>query len=73
MIMQIRIRQTGEVTTATEYMARFPNTSFRNPIHWTAEFYEAQGIDPILEYPNPNNTPQDGVQEINGRWYKKWK
>lgn len=70
---EYRIRETGEIVT--NLAAQFPNTSL--PISLTADDYDALGVDPVLEAPQPEHTRfqtayRDGVEEIEGQWFTKW-
>lgn len=70
---EYRIRETGEIIT--NLAAQFPNTSL--PISLTADDYDALGIDPVLEGPQPDHTQfqvvyRDGVEEVEGQWFTKW-
>lgn len=70
---EYRIRETGEIVT--NLAAQFPNTSL--PVSLTADDYDALGVDPVLEAPQPEHTRfqtvyRDGVEEIEGQWFTKW-
>lgn len=45
--MEIRNRETGEVTTVSQFKAQHPNTSF--PKRITTEILDGFGYDPISE------------------------
>jgi hypothetical protein len=73
--MLYRVRATAEVKTQGEIRKDNPNTSF--PAVWDAEVCNSIGIDPVLESPQPEHTEyqgvrEDGVEEINGQWFKKY-
>lgn len=70
---EYRIRETGEIIT--NLAAQFPNTSL--PIVLTADDFDALGVDPVFEGPQPTATQfqviyRDGVEEIGGKWYTKY-
>lgn len=70
-----RVRTTGEVKTQGEIRKDNPNTSF--PAVWDEEVCNAIGIDPVFESPTPEHTEyqgvrQDGVENVNGKWFKKY-
>lgn len=70
-----RVRATGEVKTQGEIRKDNPNTSF--PAVWNEEVCDFIGIDPIFEAPQPAHTEyqgvrEDGLEEINGKWFKKY-
>lgn len=70
---EYRIRETGEIIT--NLAAQFPNTSL--PVSLTQDDFDALGIDPVFEAPQPEHTQfqvvyRDGVEEIEGKWYTKY-
>ena len=70
---EYRIRETGEIVT--NLAAQFPNTSL--PVSLTQDDFDALGIDPVFEAPQPEHTRfqvvyRDGVEEIEGKWYTKY-
>ena len=70
---EYRIRETGEIVT--NLAATFPNTSL--PVSLTQDDFDALGIDPVFEAPQPEHTRfqvvyRDGVEEIEGKWYTKY-
>ena len=70
---EYRIRETGEIVT--NLAAQFPNTSL--PVSLTQDDFDALGIDPVFEAPQPEHTQfqvvyRDGVEEIEGKWYTKY-
>ena len=73
--MEIRIRETGNVVTDSEFRAMFPNTGF--PVQLTTEIINDFGGDVVLEGPQAQPTRyqiafREGVQEIDGKWYTKY-
>lgn len=74
--MEIRNRETGEVTTVSQFKAQHPNTSF--PKRITTEILDGFGYDPISEGAQATvTTPyeisvRDGVEQINGLWFTKY-
>jgi hypothetical protein len=71
---EYRIRETGEIIT--NLATQFPNTSL--PFVLTQSDFDALGIDPVLEGPQPTTatpyqfTYRDGVEEIEGQWFTKY-
>ena len=70
---EYRIRETGEIVT--NLAAQFPNTSL--PVSLTQDDFNALGIDPVFEAPQPEHTQfqvvyRDGVEQIEGKWYTKY-
>tara|TARA_Y100000361_G_scaffold71386_1_gene63172 strand:+ start:2245 stop:2742 length:498 start_codon:yes stop_codon:yes gene_type:complete len=74
--MEIRNRETGEVTTVSQFKAQHPNTSFPKQI--TSDILDSFGYDPVLNGPQATTTPpyeisvRDGVEEINGQWFTRF-
>ena len=74
--MEIRNRETGELTTVSQFKAQHPQTSFPKQI--TAEILDMYGYDPVLNGPEattsgPYETSiRNGVEEINGQWFTKY-
>lgn len=74
--MEIRNRETGEVTTVSQFKAQHPNTSFPKQI--TSDILDSFGYDPVLNGPRATTTPpyeisvRDGVEEINGQWFTRF-
>ena len=73
--MEIRIRQSGQVVTESEFRAMFPDTSF--PVPLTLGVVNEFGGDPIMEGPQASPTRyqtayRDGIQEIDGKWFTKY-
>lgn len=74
--MKIRNRETGEVTTISQFKASYPNTSFPKQI--TADILDNFGYDPVLNgaaatvtAPYGVSVP-DGVEQIDGQWFTKF-
>lgn len=73
--MELRIRDTGQVMTESEFRSLHPNTSF--PPQLTVELLDSFGADPVLNGPQAQPTRyqvafRDGVEEINGQWFTKF-
>ena len=73
--MEIRIRETGNVVTDSEFRAMFPNTGF--PVRLTTEIINDFGGDVVLEGPQAQPTRyqiafRDGVEQRDGQWYTKY-
>lgn len=73
--MELRIRDTGQVMTDSEFRSLHPNTSF--PPQLTVELLDSFGADPVLNGPQAQPTRyqvafRDGVEEINGQWFTKF-
>lgn len=73
--MELRIRDTGQVMTESEFRSLHPNTSF--PPQLTVELLDGFGADPVLNGPQAQPTRyqvafRDGVEEINGQWFTKF-
>jgi hypothetical protein len=73
--MELRIRDTGQVMTESEFRSLHPNTSF--PPQLTVELLDSFGADPVLNGPQAQPTRyqvafRDGVEEINGKWFTKY-
>ncbi len=73
--MEIRNRETGAVTTISQFKASYPNTSF--PKNITSEILDSYGYDPVLNGPAAEVTAPygvsvvDGVEEIDGQWFTR--
>lgn len=70
---EYRIRETGEIVM--NLATAFPNSSL--PAVLTADDFDALGVDPVLEGPQPTATRfqvsyRDGVEEIDGQWFTKY-
>ena len=74
--MEIRNRETGEVTTVSQFKAQHPNTSFPKQI--TTEILDGFGYDPVLNGPSATVTApygvsvRDGVEQIDGQWFTRF-
>lgn len=74
--MELRIRDTGQVITDSEFRSLHPNTGF--PQVLTAELLDSFGVDAVLEGPQAQPTRyqiafRDGVtQDEQGRWFTKY-
>ena len=74
--MEIRNRETGAVTTISQFKASYPNTSFPKTI--TNDILDSYGYDPVLNgaaatVPAPYGvSTRDGVEEINGQWFTRF-
>jgi len=74
--MEIRNRETGEVTTDSQFKAQHPDTSFPKQI--TTEILDSFGYDVVLNGPSATVTApygvsvRDGVEQINGQWFTKF-
>ncbi len=73
--MEIRLRDTGQVMTESEFRAAHPNTSF--PQQLTVELLDGFDADAVLNGPTPTadryqTVVRDGVEEINGKWFTKF-
>lgn len=73
--MEIRMRETGNVVTDSEFRAMFPNTGF--PVQLTEQIINDFGGDVVFEGPQAQPTRyqvayRDGVEQIAGKWYTKY-
>ena len=74
--MEIRIRESGQVVTDSEFRAMFPNTGF--PVQLTEEIINDFGGDVVLEGPQASGgtvyqySQRQGVEQIGGKWYTKY-
>lgn len=74
--MELRVRETGQIITESEFRSLHSNTSF--PIVLTSDILESFGVDPVFEGPQAQTTSpyeisvRQGVEEINGKWYTKY-
>jgi|TARA_Y100000033_G_C2741429_1_gene108680 hypothetical protein len=74
--MEIRNRETGAVTTISQFKASYPNTSFSKTI--TNDILDSFGYDPVLNGAAATVTApygvsvRDGVEEINGQWFTRF-
>ncbi len=74
--MEIRNRESGAVTTVSQFKASYPNTSFPIPI--TTDILDSYGYDAVLNgaaaivtAPYGVST-RDGVEQIEGQWFTKF-
>lgn len=70
-----RVRADGSVKTQGEIRRDHANTSF--PAVWDEAVCEFIGIDPVFEAATPAHTEyqgvrEDGVENIDGKWFKKY-
>jgi len=75
--MEYRVRSSGELKSQGEIRKLNPNVSL--PKVWNENVYEALGIDPVLETPQPEASAayktvvRDGAeQDSSGNWVQKW-
>ncbi len=74
--MEIRNRESGAVTTISQFKASYPNTSFPKVI--TADILDSYGYDPVLNgAPATVTAPygvstRDGVEQIDGQWFTRF-
>ena len=74
--MELRIRETGEVISESEFRRRHSNTSFSKTL--SQETMNNFGVDPVLEGPQASTTPpyqtsvRSGVEEIEGKWFTRY-
>ena len=74
--MEIRNRETGVVTTISQFKASYPNTSF--PKNITSDILDSYGYDPVLNGAAATvSAPygvsmRDGVEQINGQWFTRF-
>ena len=74
--MEIRNRETGAVTTISQFKASYPNTSFPKQI--TNDILNSYGYDPVLNGAAATvsapygQSVRDGVEEINGQWFTRF-
>ena len=74
--MEIRNRESGAVTTISQFKASYPNTSFPKVI--TNDILDSYGYDPVLNGAAATVTApygvstRDGVEEINGQWFTRF-
>jgi len=74
--MEIRNRETGAVTTVSQFKASYPNTSFPKQI--TNDILDSYGFDPVLNGAAATVTApygvstRDGVEEIDGQWFTRF-
>ena len=69
--MEIRNRESGAVTTVSQFKASYPNTSFPKQI--TADILDSYGYDAVLNGAQATVTApygvstRDGVEQIDGQ------
>ena len=74
--MEIRIRESGQVVTDSEFRAMFPNTGF--PVQLTESIINDFGGDVVLEGPQASGgtvyqySQRQGLEQIDGKWYTKY-
>tara|TARA_R100001198_G_scaffold79382_1_gene51663 strand:+ start:15383 stop:15868 length:486 start_codon:yes stop_codon:yes gene_type:complete len=74
--MEIRNRETGAVTTISQFKASYSNTSF--PKRITNEILDRYGYDPVSPGADATVTApygvsmRDGVEQIDGQWFTKF-
>ena len=74
--MEIRNRESGAVTTVSQFKASYPNTSFPKQI--TADLLDSYGYDVVLNGPAATVTApygvstRDGVVQIDGKWFTRF-
>ena len=74
--MEIRNRESGAVTTISQFKASYPNTSFPKQI--TTDILDSYGYDAVLNGAAATVTApygvstRDGVEEIDGKWFTKF-
>ena len=74
--MEIRNRESGAVTTVSQFKASYPNTSFPKQI--TTDILDSYGYDAVLNGAAATVTApygvstRDGVEEIDGKWFTKF-
>lgn len=74
--MEIRNRESGAVTTVSQFKASYPNTSF--PKNITADVLNSFGYDVVLNGAAATVTApygvstRDGVEQIDSQWFTKF-
>jgi len=74
--MEIRIRDTGEVVTESQFRAAHKNTSL--PRQLSEQVLNDLGADIVFEGPQASGGDQyqfsqrQGVEQINGKWFTKY-
>ena len=76
--MDIRIRKTGRVLSADDWMAWVGETYGKSFSGLSVEAIHHFGSDPVLEGPQPlaaegESVVRDGVENIDGQWFTKYK
>lgn len=76
--MNIRIRETGEVLSLSEWAARLASNGVSIPsMGLNAEAIDFHGADPVFEGPQPTGEAwqvarRDGVVQINDKWFTSY-
>jgi hypothetical protein len=77
MIMEFRVRSSGELKSQDEIRKLNPNVSF--PKVWNDNVYDLLGVDPVFETPAPEPSTvlkrvvRDGAeQDAKDNWVQKW-
>ena len=74
--MEIRNRESGAVTTVSQFKASYPNTSFPKQI--TTDILDSYGYDAVLNGAAATVTApygvstRDGVEQVDGKWFTKF-
>ena len=74
--MEIRIRDTGEVVTESQFRSMHKTTSL--PRQLTEQVLDGLGADVVFEGPQASGgdhyqySQRSGVEQINGKWYTKY-
>ena len=74
--MEIRNRESGAVTTVSQFKASYPNTSFPKQI--TTDILDSYGYDAVLNGAAATVTApygvstRDGVEQIDSKWFTKF-
>ena len=74
--MEIRMRETGNVVTDSEFRAMFPNTGF--PVQLTEQIINDFGGDVVFEGPQASGgtvyqySQRQGIEQLDGKWYTKY-
>lgn len=76
--MEIRIRESGQVVTESEFRAYQKSIGGPSWDRTTEEILEALGADVVFEGPQATGgdhyqySQRQGVEQINGKWYTKY-
>ena len=75
--MEIRIRETGQVMTESEFRVYTQANGGPTWDQTTPEILQALNADVVLEGPQAQPTRyqtayRDGVEQIDGQWFTKW-
>jgi hypothetical protein len=74
--MEIRIRETGQTMTESEFRRLHNQTSF--PPQLSVELLDSFGADVVMEGPQASPlefwqySMRSGIEQINGKWYTKY-